>query len=66
MTTGSRRVGVFPGTLGVRRRLVDAEGERYELREAFDAYPRFGGMPGIADFGFNTDLAATPRSILSP
>ena len=27
--------------------------EHYELREVFDAYIRFGGMPGIADVGLD-------------
>ncbi len=36
---------------GTRRQLFDKKGERYDLREAFDAYMRFGGMPGIADIG---------------
>lgn len=34
-----------------RRQVFDTQGERYELREVFDAYMRFGGMPGIADVG---------------
>ena len=38
------------GALGkMRRRAYDAQGESYELRELFEAYLRFGGMPGIAD-----------------
>lgn len=42
---------------GVRKVLVDKKNERYELREAFDAYLRFGGMPGIADIGFDQEKA---------
>mgnify|MGYP000025405809 CR=1 FL=1 len=29
----------------------------YELREVFDAYMRFGGMPGIADVGLDQEKA---------
>lgn len=42
---------------GTRRYAVDKNGERYELRELFDAYMRFGGMPGIADVGLNLEKA---------
>lgn len=42
---------------GVRKAVYDKNGERYELREAFDAYVRFGGMPGIADIGLNQEKA---------
>ncbi len=42
---------------GRRRQVFDKNGERYELREAFDAYMRFGGMPGIADVGLDQDKA---------
>ena len=34
---------------GRRKQVFDKNGERYELREVFDAYMRFGGMPGIAE-----------------
>ena len=44
---------------GVRRYVFDKNGERYELREAFDSYLRFGGMPGIADVGLNQEKALT-------
>ena len=44
---------------GTRRRVFDQNGERYDLREVFDAYMRFGGMPGIADVGLDTDKALT-------
>jgi len=40
-----------------RKHLFDKNGERYELREVFDAYFKFGGMPGIADVGFNQEKA---------
>lgn len=38
---------------GTRRQVFDQNGERYDLREVFDAYLRFGGMPGIADIGLD-------------
>jgi len=42
---------------GIRKQVFDKNGERYELREVFDAYMRFGGMPGIADIGLNQEKA---------
>ena len=42
---------------GLRRQVFDQNSERYELREAFDAYMRFGGMPGIADVGLVQEKA---------
>lgn len=42
---------------GKRRCFFDKNGERYELRDVFDAYLRFGGMPGIADVGFHQEKA---------
>lgn len=42
---------------GVRKAAYDKEGEKYELREVFDAYMRFGGMPGIADVGLDQERA---------
>ena len=42
---------------GRRKQVFDKNGERYELREAFDAYMRFGGMPGIADVGLEQEKA---------
>ena len=44
---------------GTRKVAFDASGERYELREVFDAYLRFGGMPGIADVGLDQVRALT-------
>ena len=41
----------------VRKQIFDKNGERYELREAFDAFMRFGGMPGIADVGLDQEKA---------
>lgn len=42
---------------GTRKQLYDKNGERCELREVFDAFMRFGGMPGIADVGLDQDKA---------
>lgn len=42
---------------GTRKLIFDKSGERYELREAFDAFMRFGGMPGIADVGLDQEKA---------
>lgn len=42
---------------GTRTQVFDKNGERYELREVFDAYMRFGGMPGIADVGLDQEKA---------
>ncbi len=42
---------------GMRKQIFDKSGERYELREVFDAYMRFGGMPGIADIGLDQEKA---------
>ena len=42
---------------GTRLQAFDKSGERYEFREVFDAYMRFGGMPGIADVGLDQEKA---------
>lgn len=44
---------------GARKQVFDKNGERYELREAFEAYLRVGGMPGIADVGLDQEKAMT-------
>lgn len=44
---------------GQKKKAVDQDGTQYELREIFDAYMRFGGMPGIADVGMERDKALT-------
>ena len=41
----------------VHKRVFDKNGEPYELREVFEAFMRFGGMPGIADVGLNQERA---------
>ena len=40
---------------GFRKRITDAEGETYDVKELFDAYARFGGMPMLADVGLEID-----------
>lgn len=42
---------------GTRKQVLDKNGNLYELREVFDAYMRFGGMPGIADVGLDQEKA---------
>lgn len=42
---------------GTRKQVFDGSGERYDLRDVFDAYMRFGGMPSIADVGLNQEKA---------
>lgn len=40
---------------GVKKRIMDADGEIYDAKELFDAYARFGGMPMLADIGLEID-----------
>lgn len=42
---------------GIRTQVFDQNGVPYELHEVFDAYLRFGGMPGIADVGLDQEKA---------
>lgn len=42
---------------GVRKQVLDKNGESYQPREVFEAYIRFGGMPGIADIGLDQEKA---------
>lgn len=42
---------------GNRKQAFDKNGERYEIKDVFDAYMRFGGMPGIADIGLDQEKA---------
>lgn len=44
---------------GEKKLIVDEAGTQYSLNEVFDAYLRFGGMPGIADVGLEQDRAFT-------
>ena len=43
--------------LGTKLQVFDEANEKYELRELFDAYMKYGGMPGIADIGLEQDKA---------
>lgn len=46
--------------LGTReKRLYDDNGQVYLLTDIFNLYLQFGGMPGIADVGFDQDRAMT-------
>ena len=40
-----------------KKEIVDKKGTQYSLKEAFDAYLRFGGMPGIIDVGLDQEKA---------
>ena len=42
---------------GTRLQILGANGEYYDPKEAFAAYLRFGGMPGIADVGLDQEKA---------
>ena len=39
--------------------VLDGSGNAYSMRQAFEAYLRFGGMPGIADVGLDQEKALT-------
>lgn len=41
------------------KKISDIEGTIYDTEELFEAYLKFGGMPGIADVGLDTDKAMT-------
>ena len=44
---------------GIRKRIYDSDGESYTPIELFEAYMKFGGMPGISDVGLDQDKALT-------
>lgn len=47
-----------PNVLGdIKKKITGPDGQQYEARELFDAYMRFGGMPGIADVGLDQERA---------
>lgn len=51
---------------GVRKQITDTEGEIYDVKELFDAYARFGGMPMLADVGLEIDrVTATLDGVYS-
>ena len=41
----------------IRREVIDANGVSYSLKEAFEEYLRFDGMPGIIDVGLEQEKA---------
>lgn len=41
------------------KKISDSEGNIFDTEELFEAYLKFGGMPGIADVGLDTDKAMT-------
>lgn len=43
----------------MRRRIWGEDGEHYSVRDLFEAYMKFGGMPGIGDVGLEQDRAFT-------
>ena len=43
--------------LGTKLQVFDENNEKYDLRELFDSYMKFGGMPGIADVGLDQEKA---------
>lgn len=40
---------------GIRKQIFDKNGDIYEMNDVFNAYMRFGGMPGIADIGLDQE-----------
>ena len=42
---------------GSRKQVFDKNVEKYELKEVFEAYTKFGGMPIISDIGFDQEKA---------
>ena len=43
----------------LKKRIYDSDGESNQSDEVFDAYMKFGGMPGIADVGLEQDKVLT-------
>lgn len=39
----------------LRKRITDSSGELYDIKELYDAYAKFGGMPMLADVGLEVD-----------
>lgn len=51
---------------GMKKKVMDADGEIYDVRELYDAYARFGGMPVLADVGLEIDkVTATLDGVYS-
>jgi hypothetical protein len=43
----------------ISKKIIGKDNEIYDTEELFDAYLKFGGMPGIADVGLDWDRALT-------
>ena len=43
----------------ISKKVKDKDGEVYDVEEMFDEYLKYGGMPGIADVGFDQEKALT-------
>lgn len=43
----------------ISQKVKDKDGEVYDVEEMFDEYLKYGGMPGIADVGFDQEKALT-------
>ncbi len=41
----------------IHTRVTDENGSSFDLKETFETYMRFGGMPGVADIGFDQEKA---------
>lgn len=51
---------------GMKKKVMDGDGEIYDVRELYDAYARFGGMPVLADVGLEIDkVTATLDGVYS-
>ena len=51
---------------GMKKKVMDADGEVYDVRELYNAYARFGGMPVLADVGLEIDkVTATLDGVYS-
>lgn len=42
-----------------RKRVTSTDGELYDIQDLFDAYMKYGGMPGLADVGLEQDKVLT-------
>lgn len=47
-------------SLGISKKVIfDKNNIQYDIKEVFNAYLKFGGMPGIVDIGLEQDKAMT-------
>lgn len=44
---------------GIKKRITDDSGEVYDIRELYDSYARFGGMPMLAGIDLEIDAVTT-------